>query len=1095
MFSRPIARLVTRSPKLILGGWVLLMVALSLWGVGLDEKVATRPVFISGSESERANEIAVRRFGSNEAIIVMLRGPQVDVARQGPGLTERLDALPGTLVVSPWDSAQPIPGLSPRPGVAAILVDIQQGHDRSIADAVSSLEREVDLAVRGRVRVSVAGGPPLLDSIHSAAEDAATFGEAVALPTLLVVLLLVFRSVIAAAIPVVMGGSVVAAAKGVVDLSLGLVPVESFALGAIGMMGLALGVDYSLLVVSRFREEMRGRSDPAAAVQATVAATGRAILAAGAGLILAMLVAAQALSSPLIVSAAWVIGVVTVLSVLAAVLVVPALLMVLGSNVDRWAWGGRRQQGGVATRWSQTLSSRPRFVVLIAIVLLACAGWAFTLDTRVADVALLPPGDEAREQFEAVETSLGPGWVSPIEILMDGNGGPVTTPDRLRALGTFQRKVEDDPGVRTMAGLKPLESATTELEGAEDQLVALDRNLARVNRALTRVHEGTGEAARGVSKAADGAQTLHSAIDQAAGGSEDLANGLNSASQGSTKLATGLRKVDRGGGALATGVTRASEGSGRLSAALIEAREQAAETAAGAKTLKEALRAGEKRLEGLHPRIQRTEERLTTAEQALEQMTLGRGDPRYEEALQAVHQAQEEVTGRSSTDGAPIDPTFNGVEAEIQLAQNQFDLGIFLAKEAEKSGREGQRGIRRLAEGSTRLDSGLERLAAGQLELSDALAELSRAGQIFSPAIGRLSEGSGRLANGLAALGGGSGVLATKLRRGGESLQRLSDGTESAGERIKRESSSNGLSNLTKRSPGLFRSGYFYLASLDGAHPRQRNRAAFLINLDRGGTAARMLVIPRYEADSAETQDLTDRLREDASRLASNTGTEVAVGGAPVSQLELNHSYRDQAPFLRLALMIVTAVVLILVLRALIVPFLAAILNLVTVAAGFGIVSLLFNGSLLGGPGFVDASIIPAAVMVMFGLALDYEVFIFARMREEYLRTRSANAAIANGIRQTAQVVSGAATIMILVFLAFSLSPFATIRNFGVALAVAVAIDAYVVRLVIVPAMMRGLGKWAWWMPRWLDRLLPGFQANPATARPERAAQVREAKG
>ena len=139
-----------------------------------------------------------------------------------------------------------------------------------------------------------------------------------------------------------------------------------------------------------------------------------------------------------------------------------------------------------------------------------------------------------------------------------------------------------------------------------------------------------------------------------------------------------------------------------------------------------------------------------------------------------------------------------------------------------------------------------------------------------------------------------------------------------------------------------------------------------------------------------------------------------------------------------------------------------------------GVLALLFNDSLLGGPGYVDAGDIPATMMVIFGLAIDYEVFIFARMREEYLRTGSTVEAVDNGLARTAPVITGAATIMITVFLCFSISSFVTLRNFGVAQATAVFIDAFIIRLIIVPVVMKKLGHWSWWMPAWLDRLLPG---------------------
>ena len=162
-------------------------------------------------------------------------------------------------------------------------------------------------------------------------------------PVLLIVLLLVFRSVIAAAIPIIIGGSVVAATRGVVSLSLGAVDIESFALGVVGMMGLALGVDYSLLVVSRFREELRSHKDVSTALQVTVESTGRAILPAGAGLIFAMLIAMQVFPDSLVVSVGFVVIVVSLLSVISAALVVPAMLALVAHHLwslprEAWRW-------------------------------------------------------------------------------------------------------------------------------------------------------------------------------------------------------------------------------------------------------------------------------------------------------------------------------------------------------------------------------------------------------------------------------------------------------------------------------------------------------------------------------------------------------------------------------------------------------------------------------------------------------------------------------------------------------------------------------------------------------------------------------------
>jgi RND superfamily putative drug exporter len=296
---------------------------------------------------------------------------------------------------------------------------------------------------------------------------------------------------------------------------------------------------------------------------------------------------------------------------------------------------------------------------------------------------------------------------------------------------------------------------------------------------------------------------------------------------------------------------------------------------------------------------------------------------------------------------------------------------------------------------------------------------------------------------------------------------------------VRRQQEDSDTSQLHQQSPGLFKSGFFFLAGLDGSQPEKRSQVGFLINLDRGGMDARMMVIPRFDLSSPEIAPTRVRIQEAAEELARKTNSEVVVGGLPLSKLDINSALRDQAPGTRLALSLVTLLILIPVLRALILPLIAALINLITVSASFGLLSLLFNHSLLGGPGYIDTTIVPATMMVMFGLAIDYEVFIFARMREEYVRTGSPSEAITNGLRHTAPVVTGAACIMIAVFLAFSLSSFITIRNFGVAQTIAVFIDAFIVRIVVLPAVMRALGKWSWWLPGWADRLLPGRKPPP----------------
>ncbi len=1075
-----VGSLVARRPRRVLAVWLAAVVGLASIGIGLEDELSTQAIYVDGTQSAEEHRIATREFGSENAVVVMLRGPAGRVEAQGRRLEAEIQSIRGAVVLSPWAAGGSIEGLRPRPGVAAMVVNVRARRGEGLLEILPIVREHVAETVREPVRASIAGAPAIVESIQDSTFHAAEVGQWIAIPALLIVLLLVFRSVLAAAIPVVVGGSVVVATRGVLDLLTGVFELEVIALGAAGMMGLALGVDYALLVVSRFREEVgRGRSVPEA-IETTVEVTGRTVLMAGSGLTLAMLVAVQFLSGTIVTSVALAVIGCSVLSVLGAICVVPAMLVVLGTNLDRWALP-RRSGAGWAASLSARLARRRMVALPLVFVLVFATVWAMALDTGIATVALLPEDDPGRRQQEAVQRELGPGWIAPYEIVMADSDGPVTTPERLQALADFQRRLERDPGVETMTGYAGIARASRQLSGIDRTLAAQERGLDRLGRGLVKVHRGARLNTGGLRQAAEGATRLGTALTATENGAGALADGLGAAGSGSTRLIGGLGKASDGSGELADGAASASEGAGRLADGLERAREQAGEIEHNAASLEEAMQAGEQRLtEEVDAPVGAVEERLGAAREALGQMGVGRTDPRYSAALEAVEEAMVWLTGLDPRTGEES-PTTTGVVGGVTRARSQFGLGLYLSQRLAKNGESAAEGMAKLAKGSTKLDSGLEKLRSGSNELSDGIARLSRRGEALPPGLGSLREGAERLALGLGQMETGAGTLSDGLGGGAERSELLGGALDEMRQGLAR-SGDSGLDRLDRRSPGLFDSGYFFLASLDGSRSERRRQASFLISVENGGSAARMLVIPRHEPSDPRAAETRDRLEARAGELAERTGAEVAVGGPTPLQLDVDAAYRDQAPMTRLALALVTMAILILVVRSLLVPFIAAILNLVTVAATFGFLALLFDGSLLGGPGYVDTGVIPATIMVIFGLAIDYEVFVFSRMREEYLRTGSPEAAVTNGLAQTAPVVTGAAIIMIVVFLSFAVSSFATMRNFGVAQAIGVAIDAFAIRLIVVPVMMRALGRWAWWMPGWLDRLLPGTPNSAAAA-------------
>ncbi|HEU4944019.1 MAG TPA: MMPL family transporter [Solirubrobacterales bacterium] len=1060
-----IARVTTRHARWVVAIWVVLVAFLAHQGREAEEKLPIHPLLVAGSSVERAHEISLREFGNDYPIIVLLRGPQGAVERQGKVLAERLARIPRTLVISPWAEGAVVEGLNPRPGVAALLLRTGSGEGDRVTGLLPPVQGRVDATVHGPVHAGVAGLPVIIDSIRGASRNASKTGQMMAVPILLFVLLFVFRSVLAAITPLLVGGMVVVAARGLLVLLSGVMELDLFALVVSAMLGLALGVDYSLLVVSRFREE-RENSDLPTAMQATLSAMSRSVLPAGGALLLAMLILPVLLSGLLVRSVAIGIALSTALSVFSAFCIVPALLTLFGKNLDRWALPKRPASGGAALGWSRRLRRQPGIALVFVFGLVLLSGLAFNLDSEIATAGLLPSKDPGRVQQEEVERALGPGWVAPMEIVVNGGDSPITTPARLRALAALQRHVEAEPGVASTAGLIPIERAARKLRGVDGELERQERGLDKLESGIARIGRGADRNSEGLRSAATASESVAAGVDAAGDGAGALASGLEQTSSGSDNLTEGLGQADEGSSDVARGADEASSGAGKLADGLSGAQEKTTEIQGSARLFQNAMHSGDARLAEVQSPLQASEEQLAAARRALQQMTSGRSDPEYAAALAAVEDASRRLTG---TDPATGEPVGQGVKTGVERAEGQFDVGLYLAERMDRQGEQASDGIGKMAEAARKLDRGLQRLAAGGQQVSEGIAALADGGRQLSPALRRLSNGAESLTTGLGLLAGGSGRLAGGLREGAArseglplAVNRISEGLES--ER------GAGPGGQLQSSPGLFDSSYFVLAALDGSSPKRRQQLSALINVDRGGTNARMLVIPRDDPGTARAHALAENLEAEAAELSRKTGTEAVVGGIGPATMAVNDEFREQAPFLRIALSLISLIILIPLLRSLVLPIITVGINLLTVSASFGVLSLLFNDSLLGGPGYVDATMIPVIIIVIFALAIDYEVFIFARIREEYDRTGSTSVAVAEGLDRTAHVVTGAAVIMMTVFFAFSVSEFTTLRNFGIAQTVAVFIDAFIVRLVIVPALMLWLGDRCWWMPRWPRR-------------------------
>jgi RND superfamily putative drug exporter len=245
-------------------------------------------------------------------------------------------------------------------------------------------------------------------------------------------------------------------------------------------------------------------------------------------------------------------------------------------------------------------------------------------------------------------------------------------------------------------------------------------------------------------------------------------------------------------------------------------------------------------------------------------------------------------------------------------------------------------------------------------------------------------------------------------------------------------------------------------------------------------TAAIVQVVPTTAPQDAATDELVERLRDDViPEATAGTGIEVAVGGFSGVVADFSDYTTRMLPVVIALVLVLSFLLLMLVFRSLLVPLKAVIMNLLSVGAAYGVMVAIFQygwGADLigvGKEGPIEAWAPLMLFAVVFGLSMDYEVFLLSRIKEEYDRTGDNATAVADGLAATARVITAAAAIMVCVFGAFALGPDRALKMFGIGMAVAVFIDATIVRLVLVPATMELLGDRNWWIPKWLDRILP----------------------
>jgi putative drug exporter of the RND superfamily len=1036
---RHIARLAIRRPVPILIFWVgAFLVALAFAGKARDNLHETQ-LQIPGTEADRAAKLSERQFGGNISMAILLKAPATQeraLVRESTALVRRLEGIPDVAVLSPFAIGGDARLREPR-GQALLTLQVNRPAEEVSNETLPAVERELD-RVRKPVESEFSGRAPLVRAINEASLDSLDQGELIAFPILIVLLLLVFRSPVAALVPLACGLLVTRIGMAIMGALNEAFELDALALNMLTMIGLALGVDYSLLIVSRFREELAAGRTVEEAVEQSVLRAGRTVVFAGTALAVGMLGAFFIAPGSLLESATLGVVVACVLAVTTALFAIPAGLAALGTNVDRWQlWSAARENPWV--RLSERVSRKPMAAVLLTTFpLLLLSAPALALDTGPPSVKNLPPDNASRKSFEAFQRDRGAGWATPFEADFE-TVGPITTERRLRALKRFQQRAAREPGIEAVLGPASLLERTRVLRDLTRQIASGGRQLNRLEGGLERLLFATGRLNRGLKQGAAGAGALNAGLGQAATGSNQIAQGTREAVPQTQRLSSGVSQTHAGAKRLNRAARRASKGSRELQDAVDEL----------ARVIEEQRRDSQAKL------IDPINSAQSTVQSALR--NLGSVGPAA---------AADPAVARARADVVRALAVLGPLKSSIDNYATQFETNSVAAREITRGLDRLVTGLARITNGSGDLEAGIAQTAAGAAQLAGAAGRLNTGTSALDNGLSQLLSGSGELATGIDAAANGS-------ERIGRGINRLLDAVVAV--RRVNDAQTRGLRRQGTNVRKAATSGYFVLAGIEGARPQSQTNASFAINTPRGGNTARVIVVPEKGAFDEDTVALRPKLERLAKQTAKELGGQEVVGGPAVLLDDFDRATSARFPLLVIVLVVVTFLVLLTLFRAPVLALVAVLLNLVTVGAAAGVLILCFQTDPppLGGPGYLDAIALSGIFAIVFGLSIDYEVFLLSRLVEGRALTGTTEGAIRYGLEKTATIITGAAAVMTFVFLAFAVSPVANTRQFGIGLTVAVVLDATVVRLILLPALIRLFGERTWAVPPWLDRVLP----------------------
>ena len=961
-----LGRLVAAHAVLVLALWIVVAVGVTLL-VGKIGAETNNNVQLPGTGSQSASDLLEAGFpprqnGSNPIIFHSSSGKVTDAANKA-AITDSYTAIKKIPFVnsalSPFDqggSAQ----ISKDGHTAFISVLLDIGSSELTEDEA---QRVMDAAAPGqKAGMEVVGGASIGTVLSP--NDTST-SDVIGILAAMLILTFTFGTVVAMGMPIGTAILGLTTALGAIGLLGHLIAVPSIAHTVATMIGLAVGIDYALFLVTRHRSQLREGIEMHESIALAVGTAGTAVVFAGCTVVVALVSLAVA-GIPLVSALGYTAALAVATAVLAAITLLPALMALAGKLIDRIALPARLrlsddpEKMGLWGHWAAAVTRRPWVAVIVAIAVLAPLIYPVSsLRLGQENIGQTDPSTMERKAYDLIASGFGPGFNGPLLIAValtpaaKADPAVVAQENELKQLQS-QLEAEQKEGQEQQASLKAQQASL------EKQKTALEQQQASLNQQAAAL------------------QAQEASLERQQASLQAQASQLKAQAE---RLAAQARTLGR------------------------TAARQAAQLAA--------IRATERHVQSQiasatdPKRKARLEARLTRLEASQKLVTARLAKSRAQAKVLAAQARSLAAQARSLQSQAnALQSQANALQAQADSLQSQADA---LQKQADA--------LQKQADALTKQKNdllALQATAAEQQKQAEALHDQ---------------------------------LVKTITKAGGDDR-----GTDP---------------RLVKLQDGLIATKGDTLV----APP----------SISSKGLAATFTVIASTAPSAPATADLVRLLRTTVIPENSEKGVTAFVGGSTASNVDLAAEIADRLPLVIATILLLSMLVLLVAFRSVLIPIQAAITNFLTAMAAFGILTVVFQWG--WGIDFVGidttASSVPIASFVplmmfavLFGLSMDYQVFLLSSIDHFRLHGSDDATSVRLGLKASARVIAAAALIMMSVFSSFILNGDPVVKQFGVGLTSAVALAAAMV-LLLAPAVLSLTGKWAWWMPRFLERIVP----------------------